>query len=99
MESLIEKGFYGEQGYVYRFYTIEEMLTHNTKCGNWPFILQQAEKYLGCIWVDRNGVVYKIIGVEDNNAWLDYYWILEDCNGDRKYMLVNDPDFEKNIKH
>lgn len=108
MEKLTEEGIYGK-GDVYRFYSVEEALEHKTNCSNWPKIVEEMRKYLGKIWEDHDDIrylvnsvpvyrEYTIIGMEDNEPWADYYWILEDKNKKRKYELANDSDFYKNIK-
>ena len=96
MEHTIEKGIYGE-GDVWRFYTVEEAEQHNMKSESWKYIVEQMKDCLGKTWTGR-GCEYKIIGLEDNEPYLDYYWILENESGDRIYELVNFADFYKNIK-
>jgi hypothetical protein len=96
MEHTIEKGIYGK-GDVWRFYTVEEAEQHNTKSESWKYIVEQMKDCLGKTWTGR-GYEYRIIGLEDNEPYLDYYWILENESGDRIYELANFADFYKNIK-
>ena len=96
MEHTIERGIYGE-GDVWRFYTVEEAERHNTKSASWKYTVEQMKNCLGKTWINK-GCEYKIIGLEDNEPYLDYYWILENESGNRIYELANFADFYKNIK-
>ena len=96
MEHTIEKGIYGE-GDVWRFYTVEEAEQHNTKSASWKYTVEQMKDCLGKIWTNK-GCEYKIIGLEDNEPYSDYYWILENETGDRIYELAGYAEFYKNIK-
>lgn len=107
MEHIIEKGIYGE-GNIWRFYTVEEAEQHDTKSEIWKHNIGRMKEYLGKFWLDKNDILYyynnepryrkyKIIGLEDNEPYCDYYWILEDETGKRKYELANYGDFYKNI--
>lgn len=109
MEHVREPGIYGEDD-VWRFYTIEEAEQHQNQCSNWPSILEDFKKYLGKTWLDKKDIrylvnsepvyrEYTLIGIEDNHAWMDYYWILEDpLTKKRKWELVNNASFYKNFK-
>ncbi len=108
MEHTIEKGIYGE-GNVWRFYTVEEAEQHDKKSASWKHCVEHMKDCLGKFWLDKKDILYyynnepryrkyKIIGLEDNEAYSDYYWILENEFGDRKYELTNSADFYKNIK-
>ena len=108
MEHTIENGIYGE-GDVWRFYTVEEAEQHTKKSDAWSYIIEQMKKYLGKTWLDKKDIIYyynndpryreyKIVGVEDNESFCDYYWILEGQGGKTKYELINYADFYKNIK-
>lgn len=97
MEHTIKKGIYGE-GNVWRFYTIEEAEQHNTESASWKHCVERMKDCLGKTWISIEGSEYKIIGLEDNKPYLDYYWILENESGDRRYELTNFADFYKNIK-
>ena len=96
MEHTTEKGIYGE-GNVWRFYTVEEAEQHNTTSAVWKHIVERMKDYLGKTWIGK-GCEYKIIGLEDNEPYLDYYWILENEDGDRIYEMAGFADFYKNIK-
>lgn len=108
MEHVRENGIYGE-GDIWRFYTVEEAEKHEKQCVNWPRILEDFKKIIGKTWLDKKDIrylvnsvpVYRkyiIIGIEDNEAWADYYWILEDpLTKKRKFELVNDAGFYKDI--
>ena len=93
---------------VWRFYSLEEARNHHTSCSNWPKILEDLERYIGKVWYDPRDIryringnpvyrEYKIIGIEDNEICMDYYWILEDDSHKIIYRLTNDPDFYKTI--
>lgn len=86
MEHTIEKGIYGK-GNVWRFYTVEEAEQHNTKSAVWKHIVERMKNYLGKNWPD--GGEYKIVGLEDNEPYMDYYWILENEAGERRYELTS----------
>lgn len=96
MEHIIENGIYGK-GDVWRFYTIEEAEQHDKKSAVWNHIISRMKDCLGKTWIGKD-CEYKIIGIEDNAPYLDYYWILENESGKRRYELANFPDFYKNIK-
>lgn len=106
MDHTIEKGIYGE-GEVWRFYTVEEAEQHKST-SSWQYVIEQMKKYLGKTWVSNKEVMYyfnneprymeyKIIGVEDNEPYADYYWILQHGHI-TKYELINSADFYNNIK-
>ena len=110
MEHTIQKGIYGE-GNVWQFYDIEEAEQHKDNSSSWKYVVERMKQCLGKIWLDKKDILYfyddipiyreyKIIGVEDNEPFCDYYWILEDQNNprSRKYELVNSADFYKQIK-
>ena len=55
---------------------------------------EDFKKYIGKIWQDRsqirylfNGVPvyaeYRIIALEDNNPFLDWYWVVQNVNDDK----------------
>lgn len=97
MEHTTEKGVYGK-GNVWRFYTIEEAERHNPKSASWQHCVERMKECLGKTVVLPGNREYKIIGIEDNEPYMDYYWILENEFGDRKYELAGYADFYKNIK-
>lgn len=60
---------------------------------------EDFKKYIGKIWQDKtkirylfNGVPvyveYKVIALEDNNPWLDWYWIMQNVDDDRDIKRV-----------
>ena len=110
MEHTIQNGIYGE-GNVWQFYDVEEAEQHKGNSSSWKYVVERMKHCLGKIWLDKKDILYfyedtpiyreyKIIGVEDNDPFCDYYWILEDqCHQrSRKYELVNSADFYKQIK-
>jgi hypothetical protein len=108
MQHTIGNGIYGK-GNIWRFYTVEEAEKHDEESESWKYVIDHLKKYLGKTWVDRKTVLYKIygkpvckeykiIGVEDNEPYCDYYWILEDETHAIRYELVNSADFYKSIK-
>ena len=110
MEHTIQNGIYGE-GDIWQFYDIEEAEQHKGNSSSWKYVVEQMKQCLGKIWLDKKDILYfyddtpiyreyKIIGVEDNEPFCDYYWILEDQRHprSRKYELVNSADFYKQIK-
>jgi hypothetical protein len=108
MQHTIENGIYGK-GNIWKFYTVEDAEQHNKESESWKYVIEHLKKYLGKTWVDRKTVrfliegesvckEYKIVGVEDNEPYYDYYWILEDDNHNVRYELVNSADFYKCIK-
>lgn len=71
---------------------------------------EDFKKYIGKIWQDKkqlrymfNGepvyVEYKIIAIEDDNANLDWYWVVQNVDDDRdiKYVLANSWDIQNGI--
>ena len=71
---------------------------------------EDFEKYIGKIWQDKdqlrytyNGVPvyveYKVIGIEDNNPMMDWYWIVQNVDDERdiKSILANSCDLENGI--
>jgi len=108
MEHFIESRLYPNAD-VWRFYSIEEAEKHESSCPNWKYVLEDFKKIFGKIWEDKKDIryfyndvpvyhEYRVIGLEDNNAWADYYWILEDKNGLRRYELANMSEFYEGIK-
>lgn len=72
---------------------------------------EDFKKYFGKIWQNKtvisyvlNGVniypEYKIIGIEDNYAMMDWYWIVQNIDDDLdiKYILANSCDIEEGLK-
>lgn len=110
MEHIQKEGIYGK-GDVWRFYTVEEAEKHEKQCVNWQSIVEDFKKIKGKTWLDKQDIryllnsepvyrEYTIIGIEDNEPWADYYWILEDSlTKKRKFKLVNYSEFYKDIKN
>ena len=97
-QHTIEDGIYG-RGNVWRFYTIEDAEQHDKESRSWKLVLEYMRQYLGKDWVDKkSGDKYKIIGIEDNEPYCDYYWILEDESHKIRYELANSADFYQDIK-
>lgn len=72
---------------------------------------EDFKKYIGKIWQDKdqlryrfNGIPvyeeYKVIAIEDDNANLDWYWVVQNVDDDRdiKYILANSYDMQNGIK-
>ena len=68
-------------------------------------------KYVGKIWQDKdqlrytlNGVPvyveYKVIGIEDNNPMMDWYWLVQNTKDEKdlKNLLANGPDLRDGLK-
>ena len=68
-------------------------------------------KYVGKIWQDKNQlkhtlngvplyVEYKVIGIEDNNPMMDWYWVLENVDDPKntKHLLANSYDLQDGLK-
>ena len=66
---------------------------------------EDFKKYIGKTWEDHNQLrytfndipayeEYKVIGIEDNNPMMDWYWIVQNLDDDRdvKSILVNSCD-------
>ena len=73
-------------------------------------IKEEFKEYLRCRWEDKenlrytlNGIpIYKtyiVVGIEDNYAMADWYWILrnEDDLEDIKYILANSHDLKNGL--
>lgn len=108
MEHTIENGIYGS-GNVWRFYNVEDAERHDKESECWKNVVEDLKKYLGKTWVDKKTICYmvkgtpvckeyKIVGIEDNEPFCDYYWILEDESHSIRYELYNSIDFYQNIK-
>jgi hypothetical protein len=72
---------------------------------------EDFKKYIGKIWQDKNQLryrfngipvyeEYKVIAIEDDNANLDWYWVVQNVDDDRdiKYVLANSLDIQNGIK-
>ena len=82
------------------------------KCNpNFYSFKEDFKKYIGKIWQDKNQlryrfngepvyVEYKVIALEDDNANLDWYWVVQNVDDDRdiKYVLANSWDMQNGIK-
>ena len=72
---------------------------------NFYTIRKRFKKLCGTIvkqesYDENNNVVstdYKVIGIEDNYAYSDWYWILQDINDPKiiTYVNINDSEFYK----
>ena len=71
---------------------------------------EDFEKYIGKTLEDHNQLrytfndipvyeEYKVIGIEDNNPMMDWYWIVQNVDDDRdiKSILANSCDLENGI--
>jgi len=72
---------------------------------------EDFKKYIGKIWQDKNQlrytyngvhvyVEYKVIAIEDDDAMLDWYWVVQNVDDDRdiKHILANSWDLINGIK-
>lgn len=72
---------------------------------------EDFKKYIGKIWQDKNQlgyringkpvyVEYKVIAIEDDNANMDWYWVVQNVDDDRdiKYINGNSWDMPNGIK-
>ena len=72
---------------------------------------EDFKKYIGKTWEDHSQLrytfndipvyeEYKVIGIEDNNPMMDWYWIVQNLDDDRdvKSILVNSLDLKDGIK-
>ena len=86
----------------------EDFLIYNP---NFYAFKDEFKQYIGKIWRDKeqlrytyNGVPvyveYKVIAIEDNNAMLDWYWVVQNVDDDRdiKHILGISWDLQKGIK-
>ena len=68
-------------------------------------------KYVGKIWEDKdqlrytlNGVPvyveYKVIGIEDNVPYADWYWLVQNIQDENniKHILANSPELKEGLK-
>ena len=71
---------------------------------------EDFKKYIGKTWEDHSQLrytfndipvyeEYKVIGIEDNNPMMDWYWIVQNVDDDRdiKSILANSCDLENGI--
>ena len=86
----------------------ENFLIYNP---NFYAFKDEFKQYIGKIWQDKNQlrytcngvpvyVEYKVIAIEDDNAMLDWYWVVQNVDDDRdiKYILANSLDLKEGIK-
>ena len=72
---------------------------------------EEFKEFIGKIWKDKdqlrytyNGepvyVEYRVIAIEDNKPWMDWYWVVQNVDDDRdiKYILGNSWDLKNGIK-
>ena len=85
----------------------EDFLIYNP---NFYAFKDEFKQYIGKIWQDKeqlrytyNGVPvyveYKVIAIEDDNAMLDWYWVVQNVDDDRdiKHVLANSTELEEGI--
>ena len=73
---------------------------------------EEFKQFIGKIWEDKTQVKYayngepiceqyKVIGLEDNAPWGDWYWIIQNVTygKDIKYILANSPTLKDGIKN
>lgn len=109
MNIKIEDGIYGK-GYVYSLYSLEDFEIYenylktidsnyiNKYNPNFYSFKEDFKKYLYKFFAYKDEL-YKVIGIEDDDAMSDWYWIIENVNNskDIKYVLANDSEFEKGL--
>lgn len=62
-------------------------------------IAKRIKEHLYCDCITHTGNLGVIIGIEDSNSFLDYYYIIYVPSKDKiEYELINDPSFRKGIK-
>ena len=102
-----ENGIYGK-GNVYTLYTLEDFDTYENYLKtidsdyikkynpNFHSFKEDFIKYVGKIWNNTKNETYRVIGIEDDDAMGDWYWVLENVENpsDIIYQLANDADFE-----
>ena len=82
----------------------ENFLIYNP---NFYAFKDEFKQYIGKIWQDKNQlrytcngvpvyVEYKVIAIEDDNAMLDWYWVVQNVDDDRdiKYVNVNCVEYD-----
>lgn len=84
-----------EDADVYQFFNIEEAKQHKTLDKNYSNILVLFEKLLNKTWIDENH--WTIFGLEDNQAWDEYSWLIRDEKGNIKSILIDNFNFYKHI--
>ena len=86
----------------------EDFLKYNP---NFYAFKDEFKQYIGKIWQDKEQlrytyndvpvyVEYKVIGIEDDNAMLDWYWVVQNVDDERdiKYILANSWDLVNGLK-
>lgn len=107
MKTYKDKGIYGE-GNVYVIENLDDFNEYEKFLGdecirdsnpNFYAFKNDFEKCIGKIWTNKNSE-YKVIAIEDNGPWMDWYWVVQNVDDDRdiKYLLANDNDFQNNLK-
>lgn len=111
MKHYKTKGLYDFESDVWDFYSIEEISSHTNDSPNWKSCVKDAKQILGkkchkneIRYLVEGKPIYKlytIVGLEDNKAWGDYYWIIRPIGETSdKYdscELCNNIEFYKNI--
>lgn len=77
-------------------------------CPNFYEFKEDFKKYIGKFWKEKDYTeegeqfyrIYKIIAMEDNEPWMDWYWVIQNVDDDRdiQYILVNDAEFYGRVK-
>ena len=106
MKVFEETGIYGK-GHRYVIETVEDFDEwrdlHKDSYGTNRFADEMIGDFRQCIgknWKDpKTGTLYKVIGLEDNEAYMDWYWIIQNVDDERdmQYPLANDSDFYNQI--
>jgi hypothetical protein len=73
---------------------------------------EEFKQYIGKIWQDKSQlryklndvpvyVEYKVIALEDDDANMDWYWVVQNVDDERdiKYILTNSWDLINGLKH
>ena len=109
MKIYKQKGVYGE-GDVYTIYSLEDWDEYEKICKeknpefikynpNFYYFKEDFIKYIGKIWQYENEG-YKVIGIEDNEPMVDWYWILQNVDDpeDIRYVLANSHELQDGLK-
>lgn len=63
-------------------------------------IKESFKKYIGKTWKDKdNSSLYKVVAIEDNTPWSDWYWVVQNIDDERdvKHILANSPELREGI--
>lgn len=106
MKSYTTKGVYGEKK-SYALETLDDwkeyealLVSENLMKFN-PNFYEFKRDFIRNIGkkVANGGEIYEIVGVEDNNSMLDWYYICQNINNkqDVKYYLMDDTELELHL--